>query len=90
MLTRCVIKVQQEFNPPSPEDMYTWHTFVRPSWLTGSLSVAIKKQDSDTIRNEIQVFYSVSLAKLTFKYRTECTEFATGTNLALCLSVLRF
>jgi hypothetical protein len=70
--------------------MYAWHTFVRPSWLAGRLYVAIEKQVSDTGRNEIQVFHSVSLAKLAFKYRTECIEFATGTNLALRLSVLRF
>jgi hypothetical protein len=61
-----------------------------PSWLTGSLYVAVKKQDSKTARNEIQVFHSVSLPKLAFKYRTEGIEFATGTNLALRLSVLRF
>jgi hypothetical protein len=70
--------------------MYAWHTFVRPSWLTGSLYVAIRKQVSETARNEIQVFHTVSFPKLAFKYRTEGIEFATGTNMALRLSVLRF
>ena len=76
--------------PPSPEDIYAWHTFVRSSWVTGSLYVAIKKKVSETAWNEIQLFHSVSLAKLAFKYRREGIDFATGTNLALHLSVLRF
>ena len=77
-------------SPPPHLDMTTWRTFVRLSWLTVSLFAAIKKQASATVRNEIQVFHSVSLVKLAFKYKTDGIEFAIGVNLALRLSVLRF
>jgi len=65
--------------------MYALYTFVRPSCLTSSLYVTIKKQVSNTARNEIQVFHSVSLAKLAIKNRTEGVKFATGANLVLPL-----